>query len=119
MSVSIYHNPRCSKSRAALQLLKENGIDPTVIEYLKSPPTAEKLDAILRLLGMEPRELMRKNEDIYKAENLADQNLDREQLIAAMTRNPVLIERPIVFTETGATLGRPPENVLNTPGLRD
>ncbi|QFY43450.1 arsenate reductase (glutaredoxin) [Candidatus Methylospira mobilis] len=119
MSVTIYHNPRCSKSRAALQLLKENGIECEVVEYLKSPPSAERLDAIIRLLGMEPRALMRKNEAPYKTENLADQSLSREQLIAAMIKNPVLIERPIVFTETGATLGRPPENVLQTPGLHD
>jgi arsenate reductase len=119
MNVTIYHNPRCGKSRAALQTLKDNGINPEVIEYLKTPPTPEKLDSILRLLGMEPGALMRKNEEPYKTGNLGDPTLSRTQLIAAMVRNPILIERPIVFTEMGATLGRPPEKVLETPGLND
>jgi arsenate reductase (glutaredoxin) len=119
MNISIFHNPRCSKSRTALQILRDNGIEPEVIEYLKTPPTADQLDTILRLLDIEPRALMRKNEESYKTENLADPGLSREQLIAAMIRNPILIERPIVFTGKGAMLGRPPENVLQTPGLRD
>jgi arsenate reductase (glutaredoxin) len=119
MNVTIYHNPRCSKSRAALQLLKENGIAPKVVEYLKTPPSLEELDAILQLLDMEPGTLMRKNEAPYKTDNLGDPTLSRAQLIAAMVKNPILIERPIVFTDIGATLGRPPEKVLQTPGIID
>ncbi len=112
MSVTIYHNPRCGKSRQTLALLKEQGLEPTVIEYLKTPPSAETLDSILQLLGVEPRQLMRTKEADYKALNLADPNLDRPALIAAMVAHPILIERPIVMANGKAAVGRPPEAVL-------
>lgn len=112
MKVTIYHNPRCSKSRATLQLLQDKGIEPHIVEYLKTPPTAEELNAILQKLGMEPRDLMRKNEAIYREAGLDDEALDKNALIAAMIENPILIERPIVLAQDKAAIGRPPENVL-------
>jgi len=112
MTVTIYHNSRCSKSRATLELLKSKGIEPTVIEYLKTPPSASELEAILAKLGMEPRDLMRKGEAAYKEAGLDKLDLDRKTLIAAMVENPILIERPIVLANGKAAIGRPPENVL-------
>jgi arsenate reductase len=112
MSVTIYHNPRCSKSRQTLQLLKDKGVEPEVIEYLNTPPDEATLGEYLTRLGMEPRELMRKKEAPYKELNLADENLDRAALIAAMVENPILIERPIVVSGGKVALGRPPESVL-------
>jgi arsenate reductase len=112
MTVKIYHNPRCGKSRQTLQLLKDQGIEPEVIEYLKTPPSAQELDDILQKLGMEPRELMRKKEAEYKTNGLDDASLDRQALIQAMVNNPILIERPIVIAGGKAALGRPPETVL-------
>ncbi|HLF98057.1 MAG TPA: arsenate reductase (glutaredoxin) [Methylococcaceae bacterium] len=112
MTVTIYHNPRCSKSRQTLQLLQERGVEARVIEYLKTPPSAAELDSILKLLALEPRRLMRRQEAPYKELGLDDPALSREQLIAAMVENPVLIERPVVLADGRAALGRPPENVL-------
>ena len=112
MTVKIYHNPRCGKSRQTLQLLKEQGIDLEIIEYLKSPPSAEELNDILQKLGMEPRELMRKKETEYKTSGLDDNTLDRHSLINGMVNNPILIERPIVVANDKAAIGRPPEAVL-------
>ena len=112
MNVKIYHNPRCSKSRQTLQLLQEQGIDPEVIEYLKSPPSTEELNDILQKLGMEPRELMRKKEAEYKANGLDDEMLNPQTLINAMVNHPILIERPIVVANDKAAIGRPPEAVL-------
>ena len=112
MTVTIYHNPRCSKSRAALALLEEKGAELDIIEYLKTPPDAKTLDNILKLLGKEPRDIMRKGEAPYKENNLADPALSREDLIAAMVADPILIERPIVLANGKAALGRPPEDVL-------
>lgn len=112
MTVKIYHNPRCGKSRQTLQLLKDQGIEPEIIEYLKTPPSAQELDDILQKLGMEPRELMRKKEAEYKANGLDDTSLDRQTLIKAMVNNPILIERPIVIAGGKAAIGRPPETVL-------
>ncbi len=112
MSAIIYHNPRCGKSRQTLQLLKDQGIEPEIVEYLKTPPSAQELDDILQKLDMEPRELMRKNEAEYKANGLNDPSLDRQALILAMVNNPILIERPIVIVGGKAALGRPPEAVL-------
>ena len=111
-TVTIYHNPRCSKSRQTLQLLRDNGIDPRIIEYLKSPPTKSELNSILKMLGMEPRDLMRKQENEYKQDGLDDPDLNRNDLIQAMLQHPVLIERPIVISKNKAVIGRPPENVL-------
>jgi len=112
MSVKIYHNPRCSKSRQTLQLLEEQGVQAEVIEYLKNPPTTEELDAILTMLNSEPRELMRTKEAEYKATGMNNPDLDRAALIAGMVATPKLIERPIVVTNGKAAVGRPPENVL-------
>ena len=112
MTVTIYHNPRCSKSRATLALLEENGVAPEVVEYLETPPSKAELSNILDRLGMQPRELIRKKEEPYKALNLADESLDRDALIDAMIENPILIERPVVVNEGKYALGRPPENVL-------
>ncbi|MGZ8238451.1 MAG: arsenate reductase (glutaredoxin) [Methylobacter sp.] len=112
MSVKIYHNPRCGKSRQTLQLLKDQGIEPEVIEYLKTPPSPQELDDILQKLDMEPRELMRKKEAEYKAAGLDDASLDRHALIQGMVNNPILIERPIVIANGKAAIGRPPETVL-------
>ncbi|MGD8587897.1 MAG: arsenate reductase (glutaredoxin) [Chromatiales bacterium] len=112
MSVEIYHNPRCSKSRQTLQLLKDHGVEPEIVEYLKTPPDRATLERILDMLGLEPRDLMRKKEQEYKENNLADPNLTRDQLIDAMLAHPKLIERPIVIKDGKAALGRPPEQVL-------
>lgn len=112
MSVKIYHNPRCSKSRQTLQLLEDSGVQAEVIQYLKTPPTANELDAILTLLDMQPRELMRTKEAEYKATGMDNPDLDRDALIAGMLSTPKLIERPIVLANGKAAVGRPPENVL-------
>jgi arsenate reductase len=112
MSIEIYHNPRCSKSRQTLQLLQEQGIEPEVVEYLKTPPDKKTLKQILKMLGLEPRDLMRKKESEYKQNQLDDPNLTREQLIDAMLAHPKLIERPIVIKDGKAAIGRPPEKVL-------
>ncbi len=112
MEVIIYHNPRCSKSRATLALLREKGIEPRIVEYLKTPPSREELEAILARLGMQPRDLMRKKEKIYKELGLDNPDLSRDQLIDAMLENPILIERPIVVFGDKAAIGRPPEKVL-------
>ena len=109
---TIYHNPRCSKSRATLKILEEKGIQTAIIEYLQTPPDASTLDGFLTTLGMEPRELMRKGEAPYKELNLKDESRDRAALVEAMVENPILIERPIVVNGDKVALGRPPENVL-------
>ncbi len=109
---TIYHNPRCSKSRQTLALLEENGVSPDVVLYLDTPPTAAELKALLGKLGIQARALLRKAEDAYKAEGLADAGLDDDALVAAMVAHPKLIERPIVVKGERAVLGRPPENVL-------
>lgn len=113
MSVTIYHNPRCSKSRATLQLLADQNIEPEIVEYLKTPPDTKTLDDLLIRLGMEPRDLMRKNEDEYLANKLDDESLSRDQLIQAMIDHPKLIERPIVVANNKVAIGRPPEKVLD------
>jgi arsenate reductase len=110
--VVIYHNPRCSKSRATLALLREQGIEPRIVEYLRDPPSVEELEAILQRLGMEPRELMRRQEAEYREAALDDPGLTRATLIRAMVQRPRLIERPIVVAKDRAALGRPPEQVL-------
>lgn len=112
MSLTIYHNPRCSKSRQTLELIEQQGYAPQIVEYLKSPPDRATLVQILDLLGLEPRDLMRKKEPEYKENNLDDQSLGRDELIDAMLEHPKLIERPIVVRDGKAIIGRPPENVL-------
>ena len=112
-AVKIYHNPRCSKSRDTLSLLKANGIDPEVVLYLETPPDAATLRQLLKMLNMSSaRELMRQKEDLYKSLNLADPQLSEEAMIEAMVENPKLIERPIVVSHGQARIGRPPEQVL-------
>jgi arsenate reductase len=110
--VVIYHNPKCSKSRQALQLLFDQGIEPRIIEYLKTPPTPEQLLEILRLLNKKPRDLIRQREPEYQNNGLDDPSLSQEQLIAGMHTHPILIERPIVLAKGKAAIGRPPEKVL-------
>ena len=112
MTVTIYHNPRCSKSRQTLQLLRDTGVEPNIVEYLKSPPSASEIKNILAMLKLAPRDLMRKNEAPYSERGLADESLSELELIEAMRAEPVLIERPIVVSGGKAALGRPPENVL-------
>ncbi len=110
MTVTLYHNPRCSKSRAALQLLRDSGTEPEIVEYLNDPPDGAELKRILGLLGMTPRELLRRKE--AKQVGLDDPNLSDDELIAGMVANPVVIERPIAVAGDQARLGRPPESVL-------
>ncbi len=111
--VSIYHNPRCSKSRETLALLQKKGIEPDVVLYLETPPDVQTLKTLLQQLGMSnARELMRRKEDLYKELNLADVQWSEEQLLQAMVDNPKLIERPIVINGEQARIGRPPEAVL-------
>lgn len=110
MSVTLYHNPRCSKSRATLSLLQDNNVEPQIVEYLSVPPDAGELKNILRMLGMAPRDLMRKKEATEAG--LDDASLDDAALIDAMVANPAVIERPIVVANGKAKIGRPPEGVL-------
>jgi arsenate reductase len=110
--VTIYHNPRCSKSRQTLELLKEQGIEPVVREYLKDVPSADELMQILASLNIGPRQLLRKGEQEYKDNDLNNPDLTDDQIIAVMVANPKLIERPIVIKDNKARIGRPPESVL-------
>jgi arsenate reductase len=112
MSVKIYHNPRCTKSRLTLAILEEKGLDFEVIKYLEDTPSVAELKGLLDELKMDPRSLMRTFETPYKENNLDDESLSEDQLIQAMVDNPILIERPIVKTGKGIVIGRPPENVL-------
>lgn len=112
MSVIIWHNPRCSKSRLTLQLLENNGEIPTVVEYLKTPPSASEINEVLLKLGCTPREAIRKGEQPYKVNDLEDDKKSRNDLLNAMAENPILIERPIVIKGDKAAIGRPPESVL-------
>jgi arsenate reductase len=111
MEVTIYHNPRCSKSRQALSLLESKGNKPIVVEYLKNPLTTEQLSQIINELNIKPIDLVRKNESIWK-ENYIGKELSDDELVEAMISNPKLIERPIVSSSKGTVVGRPPENVL-------
>ena len=112
MSVILYHNSKCSKSRQTLDLLRERGVVPDIIEYLKSPPSAEKLQEILNLLGLMPRELMRSKEVVYAECGLDNPSLSETELIDFMVKHPILIERPILLANGKAAIGRPPEQVL-------
>ena len=113
MAITIFHNPRCSKSRATLALLEERGLAPEIRLYLQDPPDAAELTKILRLLGKSPRELMRRGEPEYRELGLDDPSLGHDELVAAMVANPRLIERPIVLADGKAAVGRPPESVLD------
>jgi len=110
--VTIYHNPRCSKSRQTLQLLEENGVSPEIVLYLENTPNKATLKKIIAQLGIEVRDVMRKKEAEYKEQGLKDESLSDDQLIDAMIATPKLIERPIVVNNGKAAIGRPPENVL-------
>ncbi|MFT7405526.1 arsenate reductase (glutaredoxin) [Zhongshania sp.] len=110
---TIYHNPRCSKSRQTLQLLVDNGVEPEIVLYLETPLNATQLSKLLSKLGMAPRDLLRKGETAYKEGGLADTSWSDSQLISAMVAEPKLIERPVVVRGERAILGRPPENVLS------
>lgn len=112
-NITLYHNPRCSKSRETLTLLEQHGVEPEVILYLETPPSVTELKTLLQQLGFSSaRELMRKKEDIYQELKLSDETLSEEQLLTAMAANPKLIERPIVVKGNLARIGRPPEQVL-------
>ena len=113
MPVTIYHNPKCSKSRQTLELLRARGLEPQVVEYLKTPLDEAQIEALLEKLGIEPRALMRTQEDAYREAGLADPKLTHQQLVAAMAEHPILIERPIVVNGARAAIGRPPEKVLD------
>lgn len=116
-AVKIYHNPRCSKSRDTLSLLKANGIEPEIVLYLETPPDAATVRELLSMLGMSSaRELMRTKEDLYKSLNLGDSKLSEAELVQALVDNPKLLERPIVVANGQARIGRPPEQVLEIMG---
>lgn len=111
-TVTIYHNPKCSKSRQTLALLQERGTTPRIVQYLQTPPTTAELDRISTLLDLDPRALMRKQEPEYAGLGLDNPALTRAQLLDAMVAHPRLIERPIVLANGKAAIGRPPSNVL-------
>jgi len=113
MKATIYHNPRCSKSRQTLALLEDKGVDLKIIEYLKTPPDQETLADILSKLDISPVDLMRKGESVFKELNLGNKTEDSNALLDAMVENPILIERPIVVANGKAAIGRPPESVLD------
>jgi arsenate reductase len=112
MSVTIYHNSRCSKSRETLQLIEARGLEPKIVDYLKTPPSAAELKAILKKLGLKPQDIVRKSEPLYAELGLKDRKLDDDALIALLVKHPILIERPIVVAGGRAAIGRPPEKVL-------
>lgn len=112
MKPVIWHNPRCGKSRDALKLLEEKGIEAEVVQYLIDTPSKEELKAVLKKLGISARELMRTKEDIYKELNLKDET-NEEKLIEAMVQNPKLIERPVIIQGNKAVIGRPAEKMLD------
>jgi arsenate reductase len=111
-SVTIWHNPRCGKSRDAAKLLEEKGIEAEVVKYLETPPNKEELKTVLKMLGISARELMRTKEDIYKELNLKEET-NEEKLIDAMVENPKLIERPVVIKNGKAAIGRPLQNIVD------
>ena len=110
---TIYHNPRCSKSRQTLEILKEHNVDIEIVLYLENPPSSEEIASILNKLDLSARGIIRKGEDDYKLLNLKDENLTEKELINFLSKNPKLIERPIVVKHDKAVIGRPPENVLS------
>ena len=110
--VTIYHNPRCSKSRKTLELLRERGIEPNIVEYLKTPPDKAQLKKLTSVLRLKPEQIVRRGEDMFK-QHFAGKSLSEDQWLEAMAKYPILIERPIVIKGDRAVLGRPPENVLD------
>jgi arsenate reductase len=113
MSLVLYHNPRCSKSRAALQLLEERGLSPRIVLYLETPPTAAELKVLIKRLGLRPHDLLRTSDPAYRELGLEGEMLSDEKLVAAMVARPSLIERPILMAGKRAVIGRPPERVLD------
>ena len=111
MVAKIYHNTRCSKSRATLAILEQNNVEFEIVNYLENPPSESELKSILQDLGIGVRDLIRKGESVYKDLQLSNKSLTEDELIKAMLRHPILIERPIVRTAKGVVIGRPPENV--------
>ena len=111
-TVTIYHNPRCSKSRQTLALLEEKGVKPKVVEYLKDTPSVAELKRILKKLGLKPRDIVRKGEAVYAELGLKERDVTDDELLALMVENPILSERPIVVSGNKAAIGRPPESVL-------
>ena len=112
--VTLYHNPRCSKSRQTLELLRQQGIEPEIVEYLQQPPSSKQLKTLLDMLGIGPRDLMRKKETAYLEAGLDDTTLSPAALIQAISEHPILMERPIVVVDDKkAAIGRPPEKVLD------
>jgi len=112
MPVTILHNPRCSKSRQSLELLENNGVSAQVILYLQDPPTSTELKSLLQKLNMNPSEILRIGESRFKEMAISLEDMDDDEMIALMADNPILIERPIIFNQTKAVIGRPPENTL-------
>ncbi len=109
MDITIWHNPRCSKSRITLQLLRDRGVEPTILEYLKTPPSADEIRAVVAHLGVPPRAMMRTKESVFRELKLGE--ADENALIGAMVDHPILIERPVVIAGEKAVIGRPPENI--------
>ncbi len=112
MTVTIYHNPRCSKSRASLAIIEDQQVKPEIVKYLESPPDADELKRLLALLGISARELIRTGEEVYQSLGLADSSHSDEELVEIMVANPILIQRPIVVSGDKAVIGRPPEKIL-------
>ena len=113
MTITIYHNPRCTKSRETLALLKQHGIEPRIIEYLKATPSALELKGIARKHGLKPRDIVRDTETRYAELGLKDRKVSDDELLALISANPILLQRPIVVNGNKAAIGRPPENVLS------
>lgn len=118
-AVTIYHNPRCTKSRQTLQLLRDHGIEPQIIEYLKTPPTAAELAGLLKRLKLTPQQIVRRGEAAFREQKLADRELSDHAWLQLLAEQPSLIERPIVVRGTRAVIGRPPENVLTLLAEKD
>lgn len=112
MSVTIYHNPRCSKSRTTLELLQQRGLHPEIVRYLETPPDASEIRKLARKLGLQPKDFLRTGESAWKALGLDPDTVDEAELLQLMSKNPILIERPIVVCGERARIGRPPEAVL-------
>lgn len=110
---TIYHNPRCSKSRASLQALEERGIEPTIVKYLETPPDKQELTDILDKLGLQAEQIVRKGEALFKELDLQNKSLNNDEWIEVLVKNPKLIERPIVVNGSRAAIGRPIENVID------
>ncbi len=110
-TVTLYHNPRCSKSRQALEIIKARKIEPEIVEYLQNPPNLDTLQNIIALLGVEAEELIRKNESVFKAMKITESEFDSNQWLELLLKNPILLQRPIIVTQDKATIGRPPERV--------